>query len=368
MASIEGTKKYKDRFTNLSDDFFSSVDELFLSSVGMGSFAPENYKEENYIYSFKDAVMEGVKLGCNVIDTAINYRCQMSEREIGEALKELEKDGYSRDELFITTKAGFIPLDFPFPQNPYIWIQDEIVNKDLAKKDEVIEDQHCLSPKYIEWSLEQSLKNLGVGKVDVLFIHNPEMQQLEIGKEAMKKRLHEAFQKCEELCDSGKIGAYGVASWNGFLYEEENAEYLSMLEIVNIAKNVKETDNRLKFVQFPYNLAKPHAYNYANQLLEDGLYYSPFQAAKKLGLHTMTSSTFLRMNLFKSKFSEKIRWLLSEDVPMSDIQRALNFARSNGYSFTSLFSTKDIEHLRHNMEIAGFSRAKIQNYNQIFRL
>ncbi len=54
-------------------------------------------------------VMSG---GFNVIDTAINYRCQKAERTIGVALKTLNrKYGVQRDELFISSKNGYIPVN-----------------------------------------------------------------------------------------------------------------------------------------------------------------------------------------------------------------------------------------------------------------
>jgi hypothetical protein len=39
-----------------------------------------------------------------------------------------------REEVIIASKGGFIPLDFPFPDNPYGWIQENIIKKGLAKK------------------------------------------------------------------------------------------------------------------------------------------------------------------------------------------------------------------------------------------
>jgi len=53
--------------------------------------------------------------GVNVVDTAINYRCQKAERSIGAALKTLiNKNGVNRDELFISSKNGYIPDDSDF--------------------------------------------------------------------------------------------------------------------------------------------------------------------------------------------------------------------------------------------------------------
>ena len=50
--------------------------------------------------------------GINLIDTAINYRCQKAERTVGAVLKTLiHKYGINRDELFICTKNGYIPVN-----------------------------------------------------------------------------------------------------------------------------------------------------------------------------------------------------------------------------------------------------------------
>jgi len=48
--------------------------------------------------------------GVNVIDTAINYRFQKSERVVGAALRYLIERGYNREEFFICSKNGYIPV------------------------------------------------------------------------------------------------------------------------------------------------------------------------------------------------------------------------------------------------------------------
>ena len=50
--------------------------------------------------------------GVNVIDTAINYRYQKSERVVGAVLRYLLEKGYSREELFICSKVGYISVKF----------------------------------------------------------------------------------------------------------------------------------------------------------------------------------------------------------------------------------------------------------------
>ena len=44
--------------------------------------------------------------------------------------KILEKEGFvKREELIICSKGGFIQLEYPFPQNPYAWIEENIINR-----------------------------------------------------------------------------------------------------------------------------------------------------------------------------------------------------------------------------------------------
>ena len=83
---------------------------LELSSVGLGTYigAPDDQTDFDVYNAVKLMIISG---GINVIDTAINYRCQKAERTIGVALKSLiKKYGVNRDELFVCTKNGYIPV------------------------------------------------------------------------------------------------------------------------------------------------------------------------------------------------------------------------------------------------------------------
>jgi len=58
-----------------------------------------------------NAIIESVQTGgLNVIDTAINYRGQKSERVIGAALRYLIEQGYNRNEFFICSKNGYLTV------------------------------------------------------------------------------------------------------------------------------------------------------------------------------------------------------------------------------------------------------------------
>lgn len=366
-ATQEGTFSYAKRFPSFSKDYFTPANELFTASVGIGSFMPEPYKEDNYTYSLKEVIKEAVRNGTNMIDTAANYRYQMSEREIGEALKELLDEGYKREELIIGSKAGFLQLDFPFPKDPYVWIDETIVKSGLATKEEIITDQHCLTPAYLRWSLEQSLKNLGIETLDIFYIHNPEIQLGYISYEELMDRLEAAFVLCEALVKEGKIRNYGIASWNGFLYQEGDMEYLGFNDIMERVQKAGGSNHRFRYIELPFNLAKAHAFSYTNQKGPDGRYYTMLQMVQNYGLCAVGSSSLLQMNLFKKAFNRDVSELLGPEE-MTDIHRALQFGRSAKGIVSSLFATIRPEHAKDNLLIGHMPKVDGQNYQKIFGL
>jgi aryl-alcohol dehydrogenase-like predicted oxidoreductase len=361
-ATKEGTFSYLKQFPKFNRDFYRFDGERFVSSLGLGTYRKEPYREENYVVSYKDAVKTALLNGINLIDTAINYRYQTSEREIGEALKELMEEGnVTRDQFVVTSKAGFLPMDFPFPENPYTWIDDNVIQSGLATAEEVVIDQHCLSPEYLRWSVEQSLENLQLDTIDILYLHNPETQLGYVPYDELMERIKTAFALFETLVAEGKIKEYGIACWNGFLYEEGHTEYLSLKDIVAAAYEAGGDEHHFRYVQSPFNLGKPHAFNYSNQQGPDGRYYTLMQAVHGYGLNLMASSALLQMNLFKGKFDTRVNELLGT-TDLTDIVSALQFARS-GNVISALFGAVDPHHVEDNLMLSylpGVAPEKIQ--------
>ncbi len=365
-ATKEGTFSYLKQFPKYSRDFYRFDGDVFVSSLGLGTFRKEPYREENYIVNYKDAVKMAVLNGINLIDTAINYRYQISEREIAEAIEELIAEGKAtREQLVITSKAGFLPLDFPFPENPYQWIEENVIDAGLATKEDVVVDQHCMTPAYLRWSAEQSLKNLNLKTIDIFFLHNPEMQLGYIDYKTLKKRIKKAFELFETLVKEGKIRHYGIASWNGFLYEEGNAEYMSLKDMVAIAEEVGGKEHHFKYIQAPYNIAKTQAFNYSNQKGPDGRYYTLMQAVHGYGLKMMGSSSLLQANVFKRKFDPKVGELLGTSE-LNDLASALQFARM-GHVVSSLFGAVDPKHVEDNLTLAYIPNTKPENMAELFK-
>ncbi len=111
-----------------------------------------------------------VESGFNVVDTAINYRLQRSERSIGAALKELARRGYAREEILLCTKAGYLTPDGSIPADPAAYFRTEFVETGILKADEIAANCHAMAPKFLADQLERSLKNMGVECVDVFYL------------------------------------------------------------------------------------------------------------------------------------------------------------------------------------------------------
>src|SRR6478672_11114036 len=76
----------------------------------MGTYLGECDDEEDRRY--EHLLVAGIKCGLNFIDTAINYRCQRSERAVGNAIRDaIDSGSASRNELVVCTKGGYVPLE-----------------------------------------------------------------------------------------------------------------------------------------------------------------------------------------------------------------------------------------------------------------
>ena len=93
------------------ENFKTIGDGIKISSIGYGSYMgePDDWTDYLMYDAIKQSVLSG---GVNHIDTAPNYRYMKSERVIGKILTTLHsKYAIKRDELFVASKAGYVPED-----------------------------------------------------------------------------------------------------------------------------------------------------------------------------------------------------------------------------------------------------------------
>lgn len=262
-ATAEGTKRYAEKFTEAADGHFRAAQGLTLSSIGIGTYLGnwDAATDENYVQS----ITKFVESGGNVIDTAANYRFQRSERNIGAALMNLFENGFARDEIFISTKGGYLPFDNEPPSDVRRYFEENFVAKGIATFDDLVGGSHCMTPDYLQSQIDQSLENMSLDAIDLFYIHNPESQLGAVDRYTFEARLAKAFEKLEENRAAGKIRFYGAATWNGFRVPPDNGSYHSLERMVSVAKQIGGDEHGFKFIQLPYNLAMPEAYLLRNQ-------------------------------------------------------------------------------------------------------
>ena len=191
-ATAAGTQKYAQRFPgSAADGHFRESQGLVLSSIGIGTYLgqPSDLADKAYAA----CVAASVKRGINVIDTAINYRFQRSERSIGAAIKHLREEGYAREEFVICTKGGYLTPDGAMPSDPNDYFYREYIQPGILTPNDIVGGSHCMTPRFLENQLGRSLKNLGVDCIDVYYLHNPESQLGEIPRPDFYERVRDAF-------------------------------------------------------------------------------------------------------------------------------------------------------------------------------
>lgn len=364
-ATAEGTSNYKNRFAGIvAEGHFRWSQGLWLSSIGLGSYLgdPDQRADEAY----RSAATRAVELGCNVFDTAANYRFQRSERSIGDALAELFSQGKAaRDEVIIATKGGYIPFDTVPPrsrQDAMNYLEETFVKPGICRQDDFVEGSHCMTPRYLAHQLGQSLRNLKLECIDIYHIHNPESQLAEVTREEFYKRLRAAFEFLEAAASDGRISMYGTATWNGYRAPSNSAEALSLERVVSTAREVAGDNHHFKIVQLPFNLAMIEAFANVNQTI-NGEAATFLEAAAEFGITVMSSASMLQ-----SRLSSGLPPIVGEALQglRTDAQRAIQFTRSTPGIDTALVGMSNIAHVEENLEVAKVAPAPADEYLKLF--
>src|SRR4029077_13953573 len=360
FATQDGTKKYAARFAGrAAKGHFREQQGLWLSSLGIGTYLGEPDARTDQGYT--DAIVEAVESGVNVIDSAINYRFQRSERSVGAALAELARRGYAREELVICTKGGFLTPDGDMPADAGEYFNREYVETGILREGDVAAGCHSMAPKFIADQLERSRRNLGVETVDVYYLHNPETQLGEVPREMFNTRLRAAFEFLESSVAAAKIHFYGLATWNAFRQNETAQDYLSLAAMESLARDVAGGSHHFRFVQLPCNLGMTEALTRPNQLI-DGARVPMVEAANKLGITLVASAAMLQ-----GKLSRGLPPFVSAALGLqNDAERALQFVRSTPGITTALVGMSRLEHVRANLALAAISPASQEEFSRLF--
>ncbi|MFB5613439.1 MAG: aldo/keto reductase [Nitrosarchaeum sp.] len=342
FATSDGTNEFL-KNSHMTPLNFKKFQNLLLSNVGMGTYLGEPNAATDELV--KNAVKQSILSGINVIDTAINYRAQKAERSVGKAISELINEGkIKRDQIFISTKNGYITNDADVKVEFWEYIKNEYTKNGVIKEGDVTTGYHCMTTAYLDDQLERSLKNLGLDCVDLIYLHNAVEGQLkDISKEKFLENLKSVFELYEQKRKQGKIKFYGMATWECFRVPSDNPLFLSLQDTFELAKQVGGENHGFRFIQLPFNMYYDQALLAKNQTF-DGKPASLLEVATKLNIGVFTSVPFMQGRLLTPG-------AMPEFNDLKPSIRALQFIRSSPGVLSPLVGQKSPEHVSENLEI-----------------
>jgi aryl-alcohol dehydrogenase-like predicted oxidoreductase len=375
-ATIDGTTRYIDRFPHYRDAaFYRTVCGLNISSLGIGTYlgAADDATDQSYT----DALITAGTGGINLFDTAINYRNQRSERAVGAALRQLQ-----RDEIVVCTKAGFLtPGAVP----------------GFLQPEQVVGKMHSMDPDFLADQIDRSRANLGVDTIDVFYLHNPETQLGFLTRDEFDERLGRACARLEQLAADQKIRWYGAATWDGF-----RKGALNLPRMVELALEAGGPEHHFRFIQLPFNLGMVEAFLPVGMgipgaklqerpgpvgqaiLPADSLSAGPaapgaawsfdpgpggtrpesvLQAASRLGVAAIASAT-----LSQGQVLDHIPKALADSLPgLTNAQRAIQFTRSTPGVAAALVGMSRPAHVIENLGVAPVVPITHEQYLRLYQ-
>jgi aryl-alcohol dehydrogenase-like predicted oxidoreductase len=348
QANTTGTRRLAQRTTSEREDFYRIFPrKLSVSALGAGSYLGDCTDEEDERY--RVALREAISLGVNLIDTASNYRCQRSERVVGQAVVEAIAAGeVRRDELLVCTKGGYVALDGepPATRDAYdAWLHEHLFAPGIVSPGDLARGGHSLHRNFIAHQLDQSRRNLGLATIDLYYLHNPEEQLLSLDRAAFRALVQDAFALLEERALAGEIVGYGCATWLGLRMGPEHRQHLALADLMAIARDVGGTTHHFRAVQLPVSLAMPEAARVPTQQLGRKL-VPLLEAADALGVGVVASAPLMQGRL-TAHLPVEMHALFPTCT--TDAQRALRFASELPGMGTVLAGMRQPEHVRENI-------------------
>ena len=298
-ATPAGTARYAERHrTALGQAAYADLGKtgLKVSRIGFGGYRVDDTTAEH-----RQALQRSLESGINLIDTSTNYTEGHSERLIGEVLGGLISDGsLSRDEAVVVSKIGYVQ-----GSDLIVAKEREASGNEFLEMVRVSEDcWHCIHPKWLEAQIEKSLERLGLQRLDVCLLHNPEYflsvaereAQAEVadGRKAGKSvgqrrkefygRMAAAFACLERLVAAGKIGCYGVSS-NALVAPIDDPARTDLMSMLTAAERGVGPKHHFRVIELPLNLLEGAAALERTEIPT----VTPLELAKQLDVAVLTN-------------------------------------------------------------------------------
>lgn len=163
---------------------------VFVTALGFGGSTVGNlYRavDDETAFAAVAAAWDG---GIRYFDTAPHYGLGLSERRLGRALKDRPRDEYT-----LSTKVGRLLAPNPSPTGSDLETGGFAVPDDLVRV-------RSYSRDGVLRSIESSLERLGLDRIDIVYVHDPE--------DYMEVAIAEAVPALVELREQGVVGAVGA--------------------------------------------------------------------------------------------------------------------------------------------------------------
>lgn len=361
IATAEGTRSFASRF-DAAPGHFRLAWGLTVSSLGFGTFGGTTNTATDLHY--EPALARALEFGCNVVDTAVAYRNQLSEREVGRVLGTLIGEGkIRREEVVVCSKAGFLPFDAAHTGTPDEYFEETLIRPGVVRRSDVVVARHCMAPAFLRHQVIASLTNLNLESIDIYYLHNPETQLQEVDRQDFLRRLRKAFETFELLVAEGKIAGYGVAAYQGFRVDKDSTQLLTIGELVQCAADVAGQNHRFRAVLIPFNLTMLEGYCQNNQRI-NGRYLPPLMAACELGLVAFGGSA-LHLGRLVRRMPPELVDVLGAGL-QSAAQMALQFARSAPGLVTALVGMSNPTHVEENLALAKIPALTVDKFRELF--
>jgi D-threo-aldose 1-dehydrogenase len=172
----------------------AAVNRVSVTSLGFGAASIGNLYRVVTDEDAAAAVEAAWERGVRYFDTAPHYGLGLSERRLGAVLS-----GCPRDDYVLSTKVGRLLVPNPGGAD----------RRDLDNGFDVpagLRRQWDFSDDGVRRSLAESLERLGLDRIDIVLIHDPEES------DQPERALTEGYAALDELRSQGVVGAIGVGS------------------------------------------------------------------------------------------------------------------------------------------------------------
>jgi len=356
FATSESTERFA-KNSSAHQENFRKIHDLTLSNIGVGTYLGNQDLETDT--NQKNAIKKSILSGVNVIDTAINYRAQKSERTVGNAISELiEENKIMRDEIFISTKNGYVTNDGDIKEDFMQYIMRELGKPGIVKEGDISSQYNCMAVPFLEDQLARSQKNLGLDCIDLMYLHNAVEGQPQMSHDEFISNLKNVFEFFETKRKENKIKFYGLATWDCFRAQKDTKSFLSLLEVINLAKQIGGESHGFRFIQLPYNLQFDQAYMQKNQPSNSNS-VSILESALENNIGVFTSVPLMQGKL--------LEWIKNrkEFLHSSASVNALQFIRSTPGVLSPLIGHKDASHVDENLQVLNIPPYSSNEFNDL---